>query len=235
MTLIEKQFSFIRGTLANRWRGNSPISAISILLVLWAVAGAARANAAARETELPKKTQRGASLEQILDAVTKSELNPDGLDQSNLAIDQIVQRANKLIKKANKVRAKEITGTNAYTPLGQVMGQASLTLSDADSYLLKLKELQSAVLAARGHTGESKVDARETCKDLNVKFKAIWTDLKNLKLGVKTLPLRQRAIADVMLWDMEPKLISAIHKIRQRTLQIGSALTLESELELKAG
>jgi len=57
--------------------------------------------------------------------------------------------------------------------------------------------------------------------------------LTNLKLGIKTLPLGQRAIADVILWDVESRLNSAIHRIRQRTIQIGTALTLQSELDLE--
>ena len=162
-------------------------------------------------------------------------MNQEGLNQSNLAIDQIVQRANKLIGKTNRERTKEVKGNGTNSALGQVLGQASLTLTDAESYLLKLKELQKAVVVVQAHGVGTNVGARETCKDLSLKYKAIWTDLKNLKVAIQALPWRQRVVADVMVWKIEPTLIAAIQKIRQRTIQVGTALTLESELDLKAG
>ena len=58
-------------------------------------------------------------------------------------------------------------------------------------------------------------------------------DLGNLKLSVKKLPLTQKAIADVILWKVMSRVNSVIQKIRQRTLQVGAALNLGSELNLE--
>ena len=139
-----------------------------------------------------------------------------------------------MIRKANRQRNKEIHGKNPHSPLSQLLGQAMLTLTDSNSYLLKLKDLQNALIAVQASTDSPKVDTHETCKDLNLEFKAVWTDLGNLKLSVKQLPLQQKAVADVILWETMSKLNSAIHRIRLRTLQIGAALKLESELYLEA-
>jgi len=217
----------------NRRRVQRQIPVIGILFVLWAVAGAAQVKTSARETNRPQKAQTAPSLDQILDHLAQSRLNHEGLDQSNLAIDQIMQRADKLMRKADKERNKELNGKDPHSPLSQVLSRVILTLTDASSYLLKLKELQNALIAAQAPAGGPKIDAHATCKDLNLDFKAVRSDLTNLKLGIKTLPLGQRAIADVILWDVESRLNSAIHRIRQRTIQIGTALTLQSELDLE--
>ena len=206
---------------------------ISILLLLFGAAGVAQAGASVNETNRPPKTQKAPSLDKILDTITGSELNHKGLDQSNVAIDQLVEKADALMRKAGKERTKEMSGKNPNSPLSQVLSQAIFTLTDAGSYLLKLKELQNALIAVQAPAAGPKVDVHQTCKDLNLQFQAIGTDLKNLKLSVKTLPLPQRAIADLIIWDMESKLNSAIQRIRQRTLQIGKALTVDSELKLE--
>jgi hypothetical protein len=235
MSVSQRPFPFTRGAVPNRQRVKNQISAVALLLVWCVSAVAARAGVVSHETKRANGDQHGPTLDRILDTVTESPLNQEGLDQSNVAIDQIVRRANRLIGKTNRERAKENNGSGTNSPLGQVLGQASLTLTDADGYLLKLKELQKAAVATQTGGIEAKEDAREMCKDLSLKYKAIWTDLKNLKVAIKTLPWRQRVLADFMVWKMEPTLISAIQKIRQRTIQVGTALTLEAELDLKAG
>jgi len=232
--IATKPFSFARMASITRRRVKMQIPMISILLLLWGAAGVAQAGASANDTNHPPKTQKGPSLDQILDSITGSELNHKGLDQSNLAIDQLVQRADGLMRKAGTERTKELNGKDPNSPVSHVLGQAIFALTDAGSYLLKLKELQTALIAVQAPAAGPNVDTHQTCKDLNLQFKAIGTDLKNLKLSVKTLPLAQRAIANLILWDMESKLDSAIRRIRQRTLQIGKALTLESELKLDA-
>ena len=217
-----------------RRRLQKHIPVISILLVFWAMAGTALARTSAPETNRPTSAQKEASLDQILDNLTKSPLDHEGLDHSNLAIDKIVQKSNKLIRRATRQRNKEINGRNPHSPLGQVLGQAIITLTDSNFYLLKLKDLQNTLIAVQASTDGPKVDPHETCKDLNLEFKAIWTDLGNLKHSIKNLPLQQRAIADVILWDTMARLNSAIQRIRLRTLQIGAALTLGPELDLEA-
>jgi hypothetical protein len=206
---------------------------IPILLVLWAVAGVAPAEASQHEINPPPKAQSGSSVDQILNRLTDSALKHEGLDQSNLAIDQIVHEANQLIRKASKERDK-VHRKDAQSPFNQVLGQAILALTDANAYLLKLKELQNALMAVQGLTNGPAVDTHQTCKDLNREFNALLTDLTNLKLSIKTLPLPQRAIADVILWDVGSRLNTAIRRIRLRTIRIGTALSLESELNLKA-
>jgi hypothetical protein len=196
--------------------------------------GAAQVKASPHEANRPQTVQHAASLDQFLDNLTESDLNQDGLAQSNLAIDRIVQKAQRLISKATKERAKQPQGKDALTPLSQVLGQVIDTLTDANAYLLKLKELQKDLMAVQPPADKPKVEAHETCKDLNLKFKAIGMDLKNLKLGIKTLPLPQRTIAEVIMWKVESKLNSAIQRIRLRTLRIGAALALQSELDLEA-
>jgi len=186
------------------------------------------------EIHPPPKAQNAASLDQMLDHLTDSALNHEGLDRSNLAIDQVVQKASRLIRKASKERDKEMHGKDPHSPFSRVLGQAILALTDANSYLLKLKELQNALITVPALTGGPAVDTHQTCKDLNRQFRAVLTDLTNLKLLIKTLPLPQRAIADVILWDMGSRLDSAIHRIRLRTIRIGTALALESELNLEA-
>ena len=102
-------------------------------------------------------------------------------------------------------------------------------------YLLKLKDLQDDLIAVRASAGGPAVDGHEACKHLNLKYKAIGMDLGNLKLSVKRLPLPQKAIADVILWKGMSRVNSVIQKIRQRTLQVGAALNLGSELNLETG
>jgi hypothetical protein len=228
-----KQFSFARMASIIRRRVNKHIPMISILLLLWGAAGMAQAGASANDTNRPPKTQKGPSLDQILDSITGSELNHKGLVQSNLAIDQLVQRADVLMRKAGNERTKELNGKDPNSPVSHVLGQAIFALTDAGSYLLKLKELQDALIAVQAPAAGPNVDIHQICKDLNLQFKAVGTDIKNLKLSVKTLPLAQRTMAELIIWDMQSKLDSAIQKIRQRTLQIGKALTLESELKLE--
>jgi hypothetical protein len=234
MTASEKKSFFAHGASLNRRRVKNQMPVMAALLVSWAVMGADQVGVSAQETQGPKNTQHAASLDQLLDNLTESDLNKDGLDQSNLAIDRMVQKAHKLISKANKERAQQLHGKDARTPLSQVLGQASDTLTDANSYLLKLKELQNALIVAQTAADKPKVDAHETCKDLNLKYKAVGTDLQNLKLGLKTLPWQQRTVADVIAWRVESKLNAAILRIRLRTLQIGAALALRSELDLEA-
>ncbi len=96
--------------------------------------------------------------------------------------------------------------------------------------MLKLKELQLALIANQSLADGPEIDTDEARKDLNAEFDAIWTDLRDLKLGVKTFA--QRAIVDVFVWDLSSKLYSAIRRIRLRTLQVGTALSLESESDL---
>src|SRR5208283_416118 len=97
----------------------------------------------------------------------------------------------------------------------------------------KLKDLQDDLIAVQASADGSKVDRHETCKDLNLEFKAIGTDLGNLKLSIKKLPLPQKAIADVILWNTKSRVNSVLQRIRQRTLQVGAALNLGSELNLE--
>jgi hypothetical protein len=234
MTASEKEFPLARAESMYRRRAGRQIPVICVAFVLSAMMGAAQAGASTHETDCPPKAQNTATLDQMLDNITGSDLNHKGLDQSNLAIDQLVQRADKLTSKATRERNKEIKRGDLHSPLGQVLDQAVLMLSDSSSYLLKLKELQNALIAAQAAHDGPKVDAHETCKSLNREFKAIWTDLRNLKLGVKKLPFRQRAIADVIEWDVVSRLDSAIHRIQTRTLQVGTALTLDSELHLES-
>jgi hypothetical protein len=232
--IAKKQFSFTRMAAIGRRCVKKQVPMISILLVLAGAAGASQAKPAPDESSRPQKTQKAPTLDQILDNITGSELNHKGLDQSNLAIDQLVQKADALMRKAGKERTNQLNGKEPNSPLSHVLGQAIFALTDAGSYLLKLKELQNALIAVQAPAAVPKADAHQTCKDLNLQFKAIGTDLKNLKLSVKTLPLPQRAIADLIIWDMESKLNSAIQRIRQRTLQVGKALAVESELKLEA-
>jgi hypothetical protein len=204
------------------------------------MAVAAPARAPAPQTAPAPKTQKP-SVDQILDNLTKSDLDHDGLLQSNLAIDQLVKKANELIHKADKERGKESGAKTPPSPLNQVLGQAILTLTDAIAYLQKLKDLQIALIALRAPATAPaatpatapKVDVHQTCKDLNLQYKALWRDLNKLKLDIKTLPIVQRLIADVILLDVESQLYSAIERIRLRTIQIGAALNLKSELDLK--
>ena len=206
---------------------------VSILLVFWAVLGANPASASAPDPHRPQKAQGAASLDQILDSLTESAFDHDGLEHSNLAIDQIVQKSNKLIRKAARQRTKEFNSKNPDSPLSHVLGHVILTLTDCNSYLLKLKDLQDDLIAVQASADRSKVDGHETCKDLNLEFKAIGTDLGNLKLSIKKLPLPQKAIADVILWNTMPRVKSVIQRIRRRTLQVGAALNLGSELNLE--
>jgi hypothetical protein len=205
-----------------------------ILLVFWAVARANPASASAPDPHRPQEAHGSGSLDQILDSLTESSFNHDGLEHSNLAIDQIVQKSNKLIRKAARQRTKEFNSRNPDSPLSHVLGHAILTLTDCNSYLLKLKDLQDDLIAVEGSAEGSKVDGHETCKDLNLEFKAIATDLGNLKLSIKKLPLPQKAIADVILWDTRSLVNSVLQRIRQRTLQVGAALNLGSELNPEA-
>ena len=234
MAASENQFFLACEASRNRRRVKRQISAIFIVVVLWAGADAAQTATSPHEINRPPKAQTAASLDQILDHLTDSKLNQEGLDQSNLAIDQLVQKANKLIRKAGKARNKELNGKDPQSPLGQVLGEAVLALTDSNAYLLKLKELQNALAAVQALTNGPKVDPHETCQELNLDFQAIGTDLRNLKLGIKTLPLGERAIADVIAWDVESRLNSAIQRIRLRTIRVGKALTLEPELDLEA-
>jgi hypothetical protein len=223
------------GVSSLRWRrvkGQIPL--IFLLLVLMAATGAAPAKAPAPQTAPPAKSQKPPTLDQILDNLTKSDLDHEGLRQSNLAIDQLVKKADDLIRKAGKERDKDLSGKNPQSPGSRVLGQVILALTDATSYLQKLKDLQNALVAVRAPAAAPKVDAHQTCKDLNLQFAAVLTDLKNLKQGVKSLSLTQRAIADVIAWEVESRLYSAIERIRQRTIQIGAALNLNSELDLES-
>jgi hypothetical protein len=229
----DKQIPFATAASMNWRRVKRQISVISSLLVLSALAVAAPSRAPAPQTAPPVKTQKPPTLDQILDNITKSDLNHEGLRQSNLAIDQLVKKADDLSRKTAKERDKESSGKDPQPPGSKVLGQAILSLTDATSYLRKLQDLQNALIAVRAPSAAPAANAHQTCKDLNLKFKAISTDLNNLKLGIKTLPLAQRAIADLILWDVESQLNSAIDRIRQRTIQVGSALNLKSELDLK--
>jgi hypothetical protein len=229
----KEQISFTRAVSIKWPRVKRQIPVISALFAFCAAAVAAPSRAPAHEAHAPAQAQKSPTLDQILDNLTESELNPKGLAQSNLAIDQLAQKAGALMRKAAKQRTNELTGKDTYSPLGQVMGQVVLALTDANAYLDKLKELQNALIASGTPAAGPKVNTHQTCKDLNREFKAVSTDLKNLKLGIKTLPLPQRAIADMILWDMESRLNSAIDRIRQRTIKVGGALTLKSELTLE--
>jgi len=206
---------------------------VSILLVFWAWVGADPAGASAPDPHRPQKAQGAASLDQILDRLTESAFDHDGLEHSNLAIDQLVQKSNKLIRKAARQRIKEFNSKNPDSPLSHVLGHAISTLTDCNSYLLKLKDLQRDLIAVQASADGSKVDGHETCNDLNLEFKAIGTDLGNLKLSIKELPLPQKAIADVILWDTGSRVNAVLLRIRQRTLQVGAALNLGSELNLE--
>ena len=230
MTASEHPFRYTRVSSMNWRRVRQHVSIFSVFLVLSGTMGAAHAKAAAHEIA---RSQKAPSLDQILDALTDSGLNYEGLDRSNLAIDQIVQKANRLIAKAARQRNKELKGKNPDSPLSKLLSlQAIVTLTDSNSYLLKLKELQLALIATQSLADGPEIDTDEARKELNVEFDAIWTDLRDLKLGVKTLPLRQRAIVDVFVWDLSSKLYSAIRRIRSSTLQVGTALSLESESDL---
>jgi hypothetical protein len=83
-----------------------------VFFVLWAIGGTPLADASAPETHRSQRVQDATSLDQILDNLMGSALNPEGLDHSNLAIDQIVQKSNKLIRKASRERNKVINGKN---------------------------------------------------------------------------------------------------------------------------
>jgi hypothetical protein len=207
---------------------------ISIFIALWAVAGVALAAVAVQEGKPPAKGAKAVSLDQILDRLADSTMDRTGLGQSNDAIDQLVERSNKLMRKAANERDKKMQGSDPHPALGQVLGQMILALTDANAYLLKLKELQSALMAGAAAGRGRAVDTHQICRDLNREFKAVWTDLTNLKLAVKTLPLAQRAIADVILWEAQSRLHSAIHRIRLRTIRVGAALALEADLDLEA-
>ncbi len=100
----------------------------SVFLVLSGTIGTAHATAAAHEIARPQKAP---SLDQILSVLTDSDLNCEGLDQSNLAIDQIVQKANRLIAKAARQRNKELKGKNPDSPLSKLLSQAIVTLTDS--------------------------------------------------------------------------------------------------------
>jgi ribosomal protein L22 len=207
---------------------------VSILVVFCGVASANPASASAPDPHRPQKAQGSGSLNQILDSLTESAFNHDGLEHSNLAIDQIVQKSNRLIRKAARQRTKEFNSGNPDSPLSLVLGHVILTLTDCNSYLLKLKGLQDDLIAVEASADRPKVDGHETCKDLNLEFKAVAMDLGNLKLSIKKLPLPQKAIADVILLDTRSRVNSVIQRIRQRTLQVGAALNLGSELDLEA-
>ncbi len=112
---------------------------LSILLVFWAALGVNPANASAPDPHRSQKARGGASLDQILDSLTESAFDQSGLEHSNLAIDQIVQKSNKLIRKAARQRTKEFNSKNPDSPLSNVLGNVILTLTDCNSYLLKLK------------------------------------------------------------------------------------------------
>lgn len=230
MNASEDKFRFTRGMSIRQKSVKHRFCIISALLVLWTGLGATNASTSAQEINRPKKSP---SLDQILNTLTESDLSLEGLDRSNLAIDQIVQKANRLIAKASRQRAKELKGKNPNSPLTKLLSQAIVMLTDSNSYLLELKELQNALIAAQSPANGPDIDPDETFNDLTLEFDAIGTDLRNLKVGVKTLPLRQRAIADVFVWELGSKLYSAIHRIRERTVQVGTALTLESDSDLK--
>jgi hypothetical protein len=191
------------------------------------------ASAAVPDPHRPQKNHGAVSLDQILDTLTESPFDPDGLAHSNLAIDQVVQKSNRLIRRATRQRAKESNSRNPDSPLGHVLGHVILALTDCNSYLLKLKDLQDDLIAIQASADGPKVDERETCKVLNLEFKAIGADLGNLKLSIKKLPLTQKAIADLLLWKTESRVNSALQRIRQRTLHVGAALNLRSELNLE--
>ena len=138
-----------------RWRrvkGQIPL--ISLLLVLTTVAGAAPAKAPLPQTAPPAKSQKPPTLDQILDNLTKADLNHDGLNQSNLAIDQLVKKAGDLSRKVGKERDKGLSSKNPQLPASQVLGQLILALTDAASYLQKLKgppKCPGRRSRARGH------------------------------------------------------------------------------------
>ena len=230
MSASQDQFRFTRGMSTNRQPVKNRFLIISALLLLWTGLGVANASTSPQEINRPRKSP---SLDQILNTLTESDLSHEGLDQSNLAIDQIVQKANRLIAKASRQRAKELKGKTPNSPLSKLLAQAIVMLTDSNSYLLKLKELQNALVAAQSPADEADIDPDETFKDLTLEFDAIGTDLRNLKLSVKTLPLRERAIVDVFVWELGSKLYSAIHRIRERTVQVGTALALEADSDLE--
>jgi hypothetical protein len=233
--IAKKQFSIARLVSIGRRRAHRQIPMISILFLLLGAAGVAQASAySANQLSRPANPQKSPSLDQILDNITESGLDHQGLDQSNLAIDQLVQKANQLMRNATKERNKELAGKNPNSPASQVLGQAIFTLTNACSYLQELKELQNALIAVQAPAAGAKADAHQICKDLNLQFKAVGTDLSNLKLSIQSLPFPQKIIADLIIWDMQGRLDSAILRIRQRTLQVGKALKLESELPLEA-
>jgi hypothetical protein len=207
------------------------IPILAILLVLCLGMTGAYAGSSSNELTRPQKPP---SLDKILDTLTDTDLDREGLDQSNIAIDQFVQRSNRLIGKASKQRSKELKGKNSDSPLSKLLGQAIVALTDSNSYLLKLKELQKTLIAVQSPADRPDIDPGEARKDLDLHYKAFRTDLQNLKLGVRTLPLGQRAIVDVLILDMGSKLNSAIQRIQRRALQVGMALTLESETDLNA-
>jgi hypothetical protein len=224
------------GVSSMRWRRvTSHITLLSLLFALATVAGAASAPAKepAPQTAPPAKSQKPPTLDQILDNLTKSDVDHEGLHRSNLAIDQLIKKADDLMRKAAKERDKDLSGKTSQSPGTRVLGQVILALTDATAFLQKLKDLQNALVAVRAPAAAPKVDAHQTYKDLNLQFAAVLTDLKNLKLGVKSLSFTQRAIADVIAWDVESRLYSAIERIRLRTIQIGAALNLNSELDLE--
>jgi hypothetical protein len=230
MSASEDKFRFVRGMSINRKSVRNRFLIISALLVLWTGISVANASTSPQEINRPRKSP---SLDQILNTLTESDLSHEGLDQSNLAIDQIVQKANRLIAKASRQRAKELKGKNPNSPLNNLLAEAIVMLTDSNSYLLKLKELQNALIEAQSPASDSEIDPDQTFKDLTLEFDTIGTDLRHLKVGVKTLPLRQRAIADVFVWELGSKLYSAIHRIRERTVQVGTALALESDSDLE--
>ena len=206
---------------------------VSLLIVCWAVAGANPASASAPDPHRPQKVRSAPSLDQILDVLTDSAFDRDGLEHSNLAIDQILQKSNKLIRKAERQRTKQFNSGNPDSPLNHLLGHAILTLTDCNCYLLKLKELQDDLIAVQASAGGPKVDGPKTCQDLNLNFKAIGTDLGILKLSIKKLPLTEKVIAEVILWEKSSRLNSVIQRIRHRTLEVGAALNLGSELNLE--